>query len=360
MAHQELPKKYRAAVYDKPGSISIKIEEKDMPVPGQGEVLLKLTHSGVCHSDLGIMTNGWASSQDPTPAGQIGGHEGVGVVVQLGAGAEDHVKLGDRVGVKWIFSACLSCPPCLRGYEGICANQKVSGYFTPGTFQQYILAPANYVTPIPDGLDGALAAPMLCAGLTTYAALKRSEAKGGDWVVLLGAGGGLGNLAIQLANKAFAHRVIGVDAESKRDLVLSSGAEHFIPLEGTKSIIEAVKGLTGGEGAQAVLVLTAANAAYADAVDMLRFAGTLVCVGLPEGKQIPIASAVPMKLIDKAAKIVGVSVGNRQETIECLDFAARGLVKPHVRVEKLDKLADTFHDMHDRKVQGRVVLDLQS
>lgn len=156
---------------------------------------------------------------------------------------------------------------------------------------------------------------------TTYAALRRSGARGGNWVVILGAGGGLGNIAVQLANKAFSHRVIGVDAAAKKEFVLSSGAEHFIPLEGTESVSEAVKGLTGGLGAHAVLVLTAANAAYADSVNMLRFGGTLAVVGIPEGEPVPIQSALPQFLVAKALKIVGVAVGDRQEAIECLDFA---------------------------------------
>ena len=118
-----------------------------------------------------------------------------------------------------------------------------------------------------------------------------------------------------------AHRVIGVDAASKKDLVFSCGAEHFIPLEGTESIPEAIKALTGGLGAHAVLVLTANNAAYASSLDMLRFGGRVVCVGVPEGEPVPIKSALPQLMIAKALSIVGVAVGDRREAIECLDFA---------------------------------------
>ena len=120
-----------------------------------------------------------------------------------------------------------------------------------------------------------------------------------------------------------AHRVIGVDAASKKDLVFSCGAEHFIPLEGTKSIPEAIKALTGGLGAHAVLVLTANNAAYTSSLDMLRLGGRMVCVGVPEGEPVPIKSALPQLMIAKALSIVGVVVGDRREAIECLDFAVR-------------------------------------
>jgi len=359
MAEVEIPKTYKAAVYDKPGSISTKVETLETPEPGPGQVLINLTHSGVCHSDIGVMMNSWAGLPFPTQPGQVGGHEGVGKIVKMGSGTENAaVRVGDRVGVKWISAICDSCPACLSGHDGICFNQKISGYYTPGTFQQYVLGPASYVTPIPEGLDSASAAPMLCAGVTTYSALRKSNAESGQWVVILGAGGGLGHLAVQLSSRAMAHRVIGVDAASKKDFVLSCGAEHFIPLEGTKSIPEAIKALTGGLGAHAVLILTANNAAYASSLDMLRFGGRVVCVGVPEGEPVPIKSALPQLMIAKALSIVGVAVGDRREAIECLDFAARGVVETHFRVEKMDKLTDVFQEMFDGKLKGRVVLDL--
>lgn len=156
-----IPKKYRACVYDKPGEVSTKVVELDTPEPGPGEVLINLTHSGVCHSDFGIMTNSWKALPHPTMEGQVGGHEGVGKIVSMGPGTESaFVKVGQRVGVKWISAICNGCPACLSGHDGVCFNQKVSGYYTPGTFQQYVCGPADYVTPIPDDLQSADAAPM--------------------------------------------------------------------------------------------------------------------------------------------------------------------------------------------------------
>ncbi|KAK5141251.1 hypothetical protein LTR04_002680 [Oleoguttula sp. CCFEE 6159] len=340
MGDVSLPKKYKAAVYDKPGSISTKIEELDMPEPGPGEVLINLTHSGVCHSDMGVMMNSWFALPAPTQAGQVGGHEGVGNIVKMGPGTESAaVKVGDRVGVKWVSAT-------------------FSGYYTPGTFQQYVIGPANYVTPIPDNLDSAAAAPLLCAGVTVYSALRKSEAKSGQFVVILGAGGGLGHLAVQIASRGIGLRVIGIDHGSKEKLVTDSGAEAFI--DHTKgNAEEEVKKLTGGMGAHAVIVLTAANGAYASAMDLLRFGGTLVCVGIPEGDPLPIAKAYPQILVAKAQRIVGVAVGDRQEAIETLDLAARGVVKSHFRTAKMDELTSIFKDMFEGKLQGRVVLDLQ-
>jgi propanol-preferring alcohol dehydrogenase len=356
MAEVQIPRTYKAAVYDKPGEVSTKVTELEIPEPGPGEILVHLTHSGVCHSDFGVMACSWKGLPFPTPSGQVGGHEGVGKIVKLGPGSTS-VKVGDRVGIKWMADICGSCPACLEGHDGVCFNGKISGYFTPGTFQQYVLAPANYVTPIPDGLDSAEAAPMLCAGVTVYSALRKSGAKSGQWVALLGAGGGLGHIAVQIAAKGMAMRVIGIDADAKKDLVLASGAEHFVGLSEGDTVAKVFE-LTNGLGVQAAIVLTAANAAYASAPQMLKFGGRMVCVGLPEGEMIAIATAFPQILVAKAQSIVGVAVGNRQEAIETLDLAARGIVKTHYRLEKMDKLTEVFQEMGEGKLQGRVVLDL--
>ncbi|KAH9826949.1 Alcohol dehydrogenase GroES-like domain [Teratosphaeria destructans] len=356
----EIPQKYKAVVYDEPGKVSTKVVELDTPEPGPGEVLINLTHSGVCHSDLGVMTNSWAALPAPTQPGQVGGHEGVGKIVKMGPGTDiAKVKVGDRVGIKWISAICDTCPACLSGHDGVCFNQKVSGYYTPGTFQQYVCGPASYVTPIPDSLSSDAAAPMLCAGVTVYSALRKSEAQAGEWVVLLGAGGGLGHLACQIASKGMGLRVIGVDAGSKKDLATECGAEVFIDHTQGK-VEEEVMKVTGGLGAQAVIVLTAANGAYASSMSLLKFGGTMVCVGLPEGEMKAIATAYPQFLVAKAQKIVGVAVGNRKEAIETLQFAERGLVKTHFRTAKMEELTGVFEQMHKGELKGRVVVDLQA
>ncbi len=183
---------------------------------------------------------------------------------------------------------------------------------------------------------------MLCAGVTTYAALRKSKAKSGEWIVISGAGGGLGHIACQLASRGMAMRVIGIDAPAKRSVVLDCGAEHFIDVTAhdDKSIAEEVLKLTGGLGSQAVIVCTASNRAYAQALDFIRFDGTVVCVGMPEGKPEPIAKAYPQSLVFKQATIAAVAVGTRKDAIEVLDFAARGIVKTHFRTEKMEKLTE--------------------
>ena len=183
-------------------------------------------------------------------------------------------------------------------------------------------------------------------------------------MVISGAGGGLGHLAVQIASKGMGIRVIGIDHGSKSELVLSCGAEHFVDItkfpkdDKGEAIGKHVHELTGGFGAHAVLVCTAANGAYAQAMDFLRFNGTLVAVGIPEHDPQAIAKAYPQTMIAKQLTITGSAVGNALDARETMEFAARGIVKAHVRIEKMDKLTDIFKEMEEGKLQGRVVLDL--
>ncbi|KAI9713391.1 MAG: hypothetical protein M1828_001425 [Chrysothrix sp. TS-e1954] len=358
-ADTQLPPTYKGMVYDNPGTLSLKMDkELKMPEPGPGEVLIHLSHSGVCHSDLSVMLNGWRFLPAPTPAGQVGGHEGVGKVVKLGAGADVHCKVGDRVGVKWVSSACGSCGACMADHEGVCFNSKISGYYTPGTFQEYTLGPANYVTPIPEGLESAAAAPFLCGGVTVYAALKKSGTRPGQWVAILGAGGGLGHLGVQMAARGMGLRVVGIDHSSKKQLATDSGAEHFFGIDQEQNMAEAVQGVTGGLGVHAVINVTASNKAYEGAMDLLRFGGRLMCVGIPEGDMVPVGHAYPPLMVAKETSIQGVAVGSRKDAIETLDMAARGVVKMHYNVKKMEDLPQIFQDMQDGKLMGRTVLEL--
>ncbi|CZR68165.1 related to alcohol dehydrogenase II [Phialocephala subalpina] len=297
------------------------------PDPGPGEVLINLcvhfrwsmslkrrSHDGSC--EFGPK---WKALVVPAAADQVGGHEGVGTVVKLRPGAETtSIKVGDRVVVQWIASACS------RG----------------GTFQQFTLGPANDVTPTPDGLDSASAAPLLCARVTVYSALLKSQTKPGDWVVVSDAGGGLGHLAVQIGARVLGLRIIGIDHASKVDLFKELGTKNFVDItqfprddEGA-AITAYVKSLTDGLGASGVIVCTAADVAYSQAVPFLRFNVT------------------------NQYRINGSSVGNQQEAIEVLGFAARGLVKAHYQIENMENLTKVSEDMRDGKVQGRVMLNL--
>ncbi|KAL4893146.1 chaperonin 10-like protein [Aspergillus ambiguus] len=360
-----IPKTHKAVVYDKPGEVSTGIVDIITPAPGPGQVLVKITHSGICHSDLSLMTNAWSWLPEPVKSGQVGGHEGVGVVVQLGSSCENSgINAGDRVGIKWLASACGNCAPCLAGADGICPNAEISGYTCPGTFQEYALAPAHYVTPIPDGLASEVAAPLLCGGVTVYSALRKSRARAGEWVVIAGAGGGLGHLGVQLGGRGMGFRIIGLDLGAKESFVRECGAEAFIditkyPGEGeSKGLVDEVFHITRGFGAAAAVMCSASNAAYAQALSYLKFNGTLVCVGVP-GDTKPIANAYPHLMVGKQLAIVGSNVGNRQEAMETLSMARRVATSP-VQIEKVQNISHVFTEMKNCKLQGRVVLELES
>ncbi|KAJ9500703.1 hypothetical protein H2202_003919 [Exophiala xenobiotica] len=341
MEAPEVPIKHKALVYDSPGNVSAKVEYVDTPRPGTGEVLVKLTHSGVCHSDMAIMTNRWTARIPPTHKGQIGGHEGVGEIVAFGPEADQisGLKLGSRVGIKWMAYACCNCI--------------------------YAIAPAHYVTPIPDGVASDVAAPLLCAGLTVYSALRKAGAEPGDPVLISGSGGGLGHLALQIGSNGMGFRMMGIDMGDKEAISRECGAEVFFDLtkygKGAEaSLVDDVKAATGGRGVAAVIVCTGNNAAYAQALPLLRIGGTLVCVGIPEGAEVAFPNATPSQFIYTQAKIVGSSVGNRLEAIQLMEMAARGKVKTHFQLKKLEDANEVFELMDKNGLHGRVVLDLQA
>jgi propanol-preferring alcohol dehydrogenase len=196
---------------------------------------------------------------------------------------------------------------CLVGGETSCSSVKISGFFTPGTFQQYIISPARYVTPIPDGVDLAGAAPLMCGGIAVYTGLKRANAKSGDWVLVSGAGGGLGHLAIQYA-KAMGARVLAVDAGSKGALCNELGAEAFIDFtkfstdeELTAEVLKISKG-----GVQTVLMCSSNLRAYTQALGFLGFRGTLCCLGVPEGEN-PFGPKAMGPILNNELTIIGES-----------------------------------------------------
>ena len=287
---------------------------------------------------------------------QVGGHEGIGNIVKFGPGCESAgLKLGDRVGIKWVAEACLSCPRCLTGTEALCTKQKNSGYSCPGTFQEYVLSPAYYVTRIPEGLDSAMAAPLLCGGVTVYSALKKCCAQPGDWVAMSGAGGGLGHLGLQIG-KAMGFRMLGLDIPEKEEFIFECGAEKFVDVKG--NVPKDVLSATDNEGVAAVVICNSSNDAYATGLKLLKFNGTLVCVGVPNGIPVPIASTYPAAIIFKQLHIVGSAVGGRQDANEVLALANRGLVKTHFSLHSKEELGKLFEEMEAGRVKGRYVLDM--
>ncbi len=229
----------RAAVVHEFGKPLV-IEEVDVPRPGPGEVLIKVVTSGVCHTDLHAADGDWPI-KPKLPL--VPGHEGAGYVAAVGDRVTS-VKEGDRVGVPWLHDACGLCDYCLTGWETLCEQQHNTGYSVDGGFAEYVLAPAAYVGHIPDGLDFAMASPVLCAGVTTYKAIKETQARPGEWLVVIGVGG-LGHMAVQYA-KAMGLHVGAVDiAPEKLELARQLGAEVTVNAK-EEDPVAAIKRQTGG------------------------------------------------------------------------------------------------------------------
>ncbi|WVQ80493.1 hypothetical protein IAT38_002598 [Cryptococcus sp. DSM 104549] len=349
-----IPTTQLAAVVPSPGSPLTLDPSFPVPQPSSlrpNECLVRLTHTGVCHTDLHAIRGDWPA---PTIMPLVPGHEGVGEVVAIGEGTEGSpVGLGERVGIKWMADSCLGCEFCRRGLEMLCPKLKTSGYSVSGTFTTYVVSYVYHVTPIPDSLPSAAAAPLLCAGVTTYKALKQSNTKVGDWVALPGAGGGLGHLAVQYA-KAMGLRVVAIDTgAAKEKLCKALGADVWIDFKTSKNIVADIQTATDG-GPHAAVVTAAHSSGYTQAISYLRKAGTLVCVGMPS---CALDASVFMTVF-KMIRIQGNNVGNRQDAVEALELAAAGKVRVVFEEKGLESVTQVFEDMEAGKVAGRVVLTL--
>lgn len=340
-----MPRTMKAAVVDKLGAPLV-IREVPIPEVGPRSILVRIEASGVCHTDLHAVEGDWPVK--PTPP-FIPGHEGVGTVAAVGAEVAG-VKEGDRVGVPWLHTACGHCRHCFSGWETLCTGQQNTGYSVNGGFADYVLADPDFVGHLPDTLEMAPAAPILCAGVTVYKGLKETDTRPGDVVVISGIGG-LGHLAVQYA-KAMGLDVIAVDiAEGKLDLATRMGADHVINAAEADAPAEVQK-LCGG--AQGVLVTAVSNTAFKQGVAMLGRHGTMALVGLPPGSfELDIFDLV---LTRKTVR--GSIVGTRQDLAEALAFAGAGKVASHYTTDSLDNINGIFDRMRKGQIDGRVVLTM--
>ncbi|PYI05565.1 GroES-like protein [Aspergillus sclerotiicarbonarius CBS 121057] len=357
-----IPTQQRAAVRQGSGaSATTSIETIDVERPGPGQILVKITWTGLCGSDKSLLRDEWDDfglTMKPNAKG-IAGHEGVGIVVAVGEGMENRWKIGERAGVKWIASTCGECEFCLTGVDEVnCVNQLNSGFSVPGTFQEYCIADGRYASRIPDSVTDEEAGPMMCGGVTVYVACKRSNVKAGQWMVLPGAGGGLGHLAIQFA-RAMGMRVIAIDGgEEKRELCQRLGAEVFIDFQETPDVGAEIMKITK-YGAHGIIVTAATKAVYAAAPRYLRPNGTLVAIGLPKDASI-LAGAPPMLMALKKLNVVGSIVGTLKDVEEALDFTARDIVYPVLTKGKLEDLDSWVEKMANGQLAGRTVLQVSS
>lgn len=345
----EIPEMQWAQVFEQSNG-PLQYKQIPVPEPKPNEVLVNIKYTGVCHTDLHAWKGDWPLE---TKHPLVGGHEGAGIVVKLGELVQD-IKIGDHVGIKWINSSCGQCDFCMSSDEPLCPNVTLSGYTQNGTFQQYAIANATHVARLPKELPLEAVAPILCAGITVYKALKESNAKPGQTVAITGAGGGLGTLAVQYA-AAMGFRTIAIDSgDEKRQLCTEKlGAEIFVDFS-KEDVIEKVKEHTSGHGVHAVILLAASEKPFQQATEYCRSRGTVVCVGLPPKARI---SAEVFPTVVRMLTIKGSYVGNRMDTQEAIDFLVRGKVTAQVKLGKLSELPAVYDKMEKGQIAGRYVLD---
>lgn len=319
---------------------------REMPEPGlRGpfDIIVRLEASGVCHTDLHAAEGDW-TAKPPLPL--IPGHEGVGVVVEAGEMVRE-VKVGDRVGIPFLHSACGVCEYCASGSEMLCAAQQMTGFTVAGCYAELAVADSRYVAKLPDDVDPVAIAPHFCAGLTTYRAVKISGA-GPAKTVLISGVGGLGHFALQYARLSGA-RTIAVDVtEEKLEQARKLGADETINASEV-DLPRAVRKLGGAD----IAIGTAVSArALRGAFDALKRGGRVVIVGLPpEELSIPV-----FNLVVKGVGIIGSYLGTRQDLREAIALAARGLVTCEHTSAQMEEINDVFAEMKAGRVKGRTVL----
>jgi propanol-preferring alcohol dehydrogenase len=335
----------KAAVLRALGS-PITIEDVPAPECGPGEITLKVTASGLCHSDVHLAGGDWDLLKRITKIPLILGHEVIGTVVDRGEDVT--LPIGSRAGIPWIHWTCGKCEFCREGRETLCGEQKITGCTVDGGHAQYIKAPVSHAARIPPSLTDAEAAPLLCAGLTVYKAMKAAGVTEGQRLAIFGIGG-LGHLAVQIA-RAMDVTVIAVDvAPEKLEFAKSLGADSCI----NAAAEQVHKAIRSQGGAHVAMVTSASSAAYETALRSLRKGGTLAVVGMaPE--PFPVSA---VSLISGEIRIVGSAVGTRQDLVELFELVERYPIRCHVETRPLAAINDAFEELRNGKVLGRIVLE---
>jgi alcohol dehydrogenase, propanol-preferring len=326
----------RAAVvqsFDRP----LTIEDVPIPEPGPEQVLVRIETCGLCHTDIHAAHGEWPVKPSPP---FIPGHEGVGVIERVGSGNPHGLAIGMRVALPWLGFACGDCAYCNSGRETLCAAQLDTGYSFDGAFAEYAVGYARHVVRVPDGIDPADAAPLTCAGVTTYKAVKVSGASSSGLVAVFGVGG-LGHLAVQYA-KITGAEVVAVDINPARlQTALALGVDHIINAA-DEDPVAAIQLLGGATQAIATAV---SPRAFEQALGSLARGGTLVCVGLPadNAMSLPIFETVLGGLTIK-----GSIVGTHQDVVDVFDLHRRGLT----RVERQDAQLEDVNEAIEAVLDG--------
>ena len=333
----------KVALVPKPGA-DFQIIERDIPKPSAGQVRIKVQACGVCHSDQFVKEGLWPGIQYP----RVPGHEVAGIIDELGAGVSAW-KEGQRVGVGWHGGQDNTCVECRRGRFLYCHNSKVAGISYDGGYQQYMVAPVEALAAIPDTLSDAEAAPLLCAGVTTFNALRHSGALPGSLVAVQGVGG-LGHLAIQFGNK-FGYKVAAIGRGPENSVLARKlGASVYIDSKAMNAAAELQK--LGG--AQAILATAPNSKAMSELIDGLSPTGKFMVVGITSD---PIA-VTPLQLISGERSLQGSAVGTPTDSEDTMNFAELSGVRPMIETYPLEKAAEAYARMMSGNAQFRVVLTM--
>jgi D-arabinose 1-dehydrogenase-like Zn-dependent alcohol dehydrogenase len=333
----------KSAQVPKPGA-GFEIVEREIPKPDARQVRIKVQACGVCHSDVLTKEGLWPGIQYP----RVPGHEVAGVIDEVGAGVSEWKK-GQRVGVGWHGGHDGTCRECRRGDFGNCRNMKICGLSYDGGYQQYMVAPAEAVVAIPESLSDVDAAPLLCAGITTYNALRHSGALPGDLVAVQGIGG-LGHLGIQFANK-FGYKVAAIGRGSENAaLAKKLGASVYIDSQG----VNAAEALQKLGGARVILATAPSSKALSELIDGLGPNGELMVVGATSDA----IEVTPIQLINGSKTIQGWASGTPADSEDTLRFAELSGVRPMIETYPLEKAAEAYARMMSGKAEFRVVLTM--
>jgi propanol-preferring alcohol dehydrogenase len=325
----------------------LRIEEVERPAAGENDVLIKVEACGVCHSDLHIIEGDWKQFGGITKIPLIPGHEIAGRVVETGSSVRD-LKAGERVGVPWIHWTCGQCEFCREGFENLCSKQKITGCTVDGGYGEYIKAPATHATRIPEEIPAAEAAPLFCAGVTVYRALKQAQLAPGQRLAVFGAGG-LGHLAVQIG-KQMGAEVTAIDInDDKLALAATLGATRTL----NASSANVAKDIRRAGGMHVVLVTSGSKAAYDTAFPCVRPTGRLMVVGLPPEICFP-----PIMMAAGEVRVQASAVGTRQDLEEVLAMAAAGKVRCETSTRPLPEINAILDEMRAGKIAGRVVITM--
>jgi D-arabinose 1-dehydrogenase-like Zn-dependent alcohol dehydrogenase len=321
---------------------NFEVVERDVPEPGPGAVRIRVEACGLCHSDAFVKEGHWPGLRYP----RVPGHEVAGVVDEVGSGVTTWRK-GQRVGVGWHGGHCGVCTPCRRGDFVACVVLRIPGFSYDGGYAEYMLAPVEALAAIPDDLTAEMAAPIMCAGVTTFNSLRHSGAQPGDLVAVQGIGG-LGHLAVQFAAKSGFHTIAISRGKDKEELALRLGAARYLDTDTT----DAAKELTSLGGARVILATAPNSKAISALVDGLGLGGALVVVGASPD---PI-TVTPFQLIGARRSVRGWPSGTSHDSEDALAFCSRSGVRPLIERFPLARAADAYERMMTNKVRFRAVL----